>query len=244
MNEKKQWTNSQYQQYLKELEALQEEQYRAFNQKLIKTSYPILGIRMPLLTSFVKQIKKTEQDSFLSFCGTSYYEEVLIEGFIIALEKNQASLEKKLEKYLPLIDNWAICDSVASRLKQIKKDPKSFLPFIHQLLQSDHEYTVRFGFVLLLNYYVEEEYLPLIFQWCEAYQQDKYYIQMAIAWLLSECYFLAKEATLTFLTKHTLEAFIYRKSLAKIGESRRISKEEKAALKTLSKISSDKKKEG
>ena len=126
-----------------------------------------------------------------------------------------------------------MCDLTVSRIKQAKKEQEKYLPFVLSCLKSKKEFTVRFGFVFLLTYYMKEEYLPTIFSLIQKYQQEKYYVQMSIAWLLSYTYLVDKEKTLSFLKEGVLSSFTYQKTISKIRESRRVSEEEKESLKKL-----------
>ena len=120
-----------------------------------------------------------------------------------------------------------------SRIKKAKKEKEEYFPFVLSCLKSKKEFIVRFGFVFLLTYYMEEKYLPTIFSLVQKYQQEKYYVQMSIAWLLSYTYFIDKEKTLSFLKKGVLSSFTYQKTISKIRESRRVSEEEKEQLKKI-----------
>ena len=56
--------------------------------------------------------------SYLKNVENLYYEETMIEGLVIATSK--MSLKEKfyyLKKFIPKIDNWAICDTVCSSFK-------------------------------------------------------------------------------------------------------------------------------
>ena len=54
---------------------------------------------------------------------------------------------------------------------------------------------------------------------------------MAVAWLLSICYIKEKEATINYLKNSHLDDFTLRKTISKINDSYRVSKEEKEQLK-------------
>ena len=58
---------------------------------------------------------------------------------------------------------------------------------------------------------------------------------MSIAWLLSMCYIKYKEKTLKFLNEGNLDNWTYNKTIQKIIESSRVSKDEKYILKRLKK---------
>ena len=79
---------------------------------------------------------------------------------------------------------------------------------IQDFLNSPYEYTVRVGLVLLLNFYVEENHIPKILSLVDSLNREEYYINMAAAWLLAECYIKAKEITLPYLQQNRLSKFV------------------------------------
>ncbi len=226
------WNQKKYEDLLQQLKENAEESYRLFSLKIIPTNYQILGVRAPTLTKLFNQIKQTDIKSYLSVCQDQYYEEVLLEGFWIASLTDPQKQLALLSKFLLKIDNWAICDMMINRMKIVKKNKEFYLEAIERWLGAKEEFIKRFGFVLLLNYYVEEDYLTRIFHYCDHYVSNQYYVQMAVAWLLSYCYLLDKKKTLSYLEKSHLDLFTYHKTIDKIRESRRIGKEEKAFLKS------------
>ena len=158
MNLKKEiWTKEEYQNYIEYLKSKSEEEYKTFHQKLTPTKYEILGLRVPIQRKIAKEIGAGNIESFLSFCKSSYYEEVNIEGFVIASIKEEEIFEKYFDLFLLKIDNWAICDGFCNSLKIIEKKKEKYFKKIKKLLKSEHTYTVRVGLVLLLTYYGKEE---------------------------------------------------------------------------------------
>ena len=95
-----------------------------FQSKLINTKYKILGIKIKIIENFAKNNAK-ELENY-DFSNILYHEEVLAWGFIIAYS-DLCSQEKaqKLKKLLPFIDNWATCDSIIPRMKNLESE-KSF----------------------------------------------------------------------------------------------------------------------
>ena len=227
------WTKPAYRAWLKHLKELSDISYCQFSKRIIQTKYQILGVRTPALNQLVNQIKKTDIASFLKQVGHTYYEEVLIEGMVIASLKDPNEQVTYLQKYILKIDNWALCDMTINRMKLVKKHLPFYLTFIEDCLKEKTEFIKRFGFVLLLNYYMEESYLPLIFNWCDQYQANDYYVEMAIAWLLSYCYLVNKDQTVAYLKDGNLTPSICKKSIQKICESRRVSSAEKQDLKSV-----------
>ena len=149
------WDNKKYKEYIEYLKSISEESYKKFNSKIIFTNYEILGIRLPKLRRFAKEIFKTDYKEFLNQ-NITYYEEAMLYLLVIALIKDIDELMLYFPKALDLIDNWALCDSFCGSLKIVINNKEYFLKVIDKLLKSDKTYNVRVGLVLLLNYYVSE----------------------------------------------------------------------------------------
>lgn len=221
------WTKEKYQLFLEELENSKDLKYKEFNQKIVMTNLPMLGIRTPILRKKAKEISKTDYKSFLKLVTTNTYEEVFIEGLVISYIKEIEETLLYFDKFIKKIDNWAICDMVISSMKIVKTNKELFLEKIKAYLKDNHEYTVRVGIILLLDYYVEEKYLKDIFDLVDNIKREEYYIKMAISWLLSICLIKYKKETLSYLKRCSLDDFTYNKTLQKARESLRVSKEDK-----------------
>lgn len=206
------------------LKSISEESYKEFNSKIIFTNYEMLGIRLPKLRVLSKEIFKTDYKEFLNI-NITYYEEAMLYLLVIAFIKDIDELMLYFPKALDLIDNWALCDSFCGSLKIVINNKEYFLKVIDKLLKSDKTYDVRVGLVLLLNYYVSEEYLDLIFKYLDDINSDEYYINMAEAWLLCEIFVKYQSDGLKYLENNKLNSFTINKTISKIRDSYRVSKE-------------------
>lgn len=208
------------------LKSISEESYKEFNSKIIFTNYEMLGIRLPKLRVLSKEIFKTDYKEFLNI-NITYYEEAMLYLLVIAFIKDIDELMLYFPKALDLIDNWALCDSFCGSLKIVINNKEYFLKVIDKLLKSDKTYDVRVGLVLLLNYYVSEEYLDLIFKYLDDINSDEYYINMAEAWLLCEIFIKYQSDGLKYLENNKLNSFTINKTISKIRDSYRVSKDVK-----------------
>ena len=84
---------------------------------------------------------------------------------------------------------------------------------------------------MYLDYYLKEEYIDKILEQINNITSKDYYVQMAIAWLVSIAYIKQKEKTEKFLKNNKLDKFTQNKSISKICESYRITPEEKERVK-------------
>lgn len=231
MNLKKEnWCQEDYKEFLSYLKSLGEENYKEFSKKLTPTKYEILGIRVPLQRKIAKEIQKGNAKSFLKFCDSTYFEEINIEGFVIA-NLPPEEIEIYFDTYLEKIDNWATCDGFCNSMKNIKKEKEKYLEKIEKLLKESHPFKVRVGLVLLLSYYVEEKYIKEILTLVDKINREEYYINMAIAWLVAECFIKYPNVTMPYLKENHFSPFTQNKTISKIRDSYRVSKEIKEELK-------------
>lgn len=153
---------------------------------------------------------------------------------LIGLEKGDLeTIKKHIEEFIPKIDNWAVCDVFCGGLKITKKNKPEIWEFISKYLKSDKEFEVRFGVVMILSYYIDEEYLKRDFEIFNAIKLDKYYVQMAVAWAISVALVKFYEETVEYLKMADLDDFTYNKGIQKAIESYRITDEQKDILRKM-----------
>lgn len=229
------WTEKDYQDYLSYLETLRDEKNKIFFSKTCSTKYEILGIKVPLLRKIAKEISKTDISTFLSLTKYKYYEEVLIKGFIIANIKEEKLFSSTFTEYIKHIDCWGICDSFCNSLILPKLNPPKYFKLAKKLSLNKKEFTSRVGLCIILFHYVKEPYLEEIYRLIDEITSDKYYVNMACAWLLCELYIKDKDRALSYLKNNHLNSFTQNKAISKIRDSYRVTKEEKDYLNTLKK---------
>lgn len=209
-------------------------EYRIFSEKIIPdTHYKMLGVRVPVIRKIVKEAVNTGE--FISFLTENhvYYEEYFAHGLCLSAIKDETEFYKALNAFLPFIDNWAICDSVAASVKKQAKNRELLYKNVLTWLKSDKVYTVRFGIVCLMNYFIDDEYADEILKLITRIKTDEYYINMAIAWLLSVMLIKKYEKTLPLIESKTLAPFIHNKTIDKARDSFRIDEKIKIYLKSL-----------
>ena len=138
-----------------------------------------------------------------------------------------------IESFVPKIDNWAICDSFCNTLKFVNKNKEIMWEFIQSYLKSYNEFEIRFAVVIILNYYITEDYIDLVLKTLDNIKHDGYYVKMAVAWAISMCFIKFEEKTMAYLKDNSLDDFTYNKSLQKICESLRVDKNTKELIKSM-----------
>lgn len=216
--------------------ALKDENYRRFHAKLIP-DIPIdniIGVRTPVLRKYAKEVAKLpEANIFLESLPDIYYEENNLHGALLSLlyPKDIIAFMEQLERFLPYVDNWATCDMLSPKIF------KKHLPYVYERvqkwLQSDAVYTIRFGIVTLLGFYLDDAFEPEMLQLVANVRSEEYYVNMAVAWYFSMALVKQYDATLPYIQNRVLEPWTHNKSIQKAIESRRIPQETKAYLRGL-----------
>ena len=215
----------------KELLKLKDERFQKFQEKLCPGVNNIIGIKIPILRAYAKEINGNVD---ISTIGTKYYEEIILKGMLIGLEKKLDF--EQIENYVKLIDNWAVCDVFCAGLKQVKKHKEEMWQYIEKYLNSKKEYEVRFAVVIMLDFYIEEKYIEKVLERLRKIKHEGYYAKMAVAWAYSICFIKFYEKTkeeFKNINKKTLDKFIYNKALQKAIESYRINDEQKEELRKM-----------
>lgn len=232
------WNEKNYKEFIKLLASFGDEAYGRFNARIIPDIGLSYNVRMPVLKKIAKEIEKNEdREGFYNFVSVGMsYEEKLLQGILFGkIHFKSCSIAlTSIDYYILRINNWALCDSFASNIKAIvMKDKKLFFEKARQCLESNNMWSVRFGLVILNNYYTEKQYLSDIFDSLKKVKTEQYYVNMAVAWLISSCYMVDKESTKEFLSGKYLNEWCINKSIQKIVESLRVNAEDKADIKKL-----------
>lgn len=213
----------------KELLMLADTQYRDFHKKLIPNvpEARILGVRIPQLR---KLGKKLDKDDF----AWDYYEEVMLHGFYIGYKKLDFEARLTLlNEFIPRIDNWTVCDCAVSSMRFIEKARAPFLEYLQKYMDSEREYELRFAVVVLMDYYLTDEYIDMALAYLQSLRSDFYYVNMAVAWALSVAFVRYRDRVLPILEAKTISREVQNMTIGKIRDSLRVDKETKQYVKTL-----------
>ncbi len=225
--------------FLAQLQALQDEAYRDFHSRLLKSELPLIGIRTPLLRKIAKQIAKENGIAFLEHSPCRYYEERVLYGMVLcALKLPYAEFLPYCTHYIThLVENWALCDLFCGEVKKMPTLQKDdFFSYLQaHWLYSENPWEVRTALVLLLEVYLQEAYIDDVLRLIGTVRPNgAYYVEMAQAWLLSVAFVKFREKTLAFLLGDTRpERSVLQKTVQKCRDSYRISQEDKTMLSSL-----------
>ena len=211
-----------------------DEKYSEFQSKLVPNISPdtIIGVRTPDMRAVAKEFFGTDEaSSFLNELPHKYYEENLVHFFLIAGIKNFDECVREVERFLPFVDCWPVCDQ--SSPKVFKKEHEKLLPLIKKWISSEHVYTARFGIRMLMNEFLDADFMPEYLDLVAQKRGEDYYLKMMVAWYFATALAKQYDATLPIIESRRLAPWTHNKAIQKAVESFRVTDEHKAYLRTL-----------
>ena len=218
----------------KQLFSLQDKKYRDFQVKLIPSVDPetVIGVRTPELRKLAKLLGKDERiGEFLNDLPHRYFDENQLHAFIISEIKDYDACMGAVCRFLPHVDNWATCDQMSPKV--FKKHRPELLVRIREWLNAEHSYTVRFALGMLMQHFLDEDFVPDFLEMAASVRSDEYYINMMIAWYFATALAKQWDSTLPLIKERRLDLWTHSKTIQKAVESNRIGEEQKTLLRGL-----------
>ena len=217
-----------------ELLAMADNDYRAFMLPLIPNVSPdtVIGIRTPALRRYARALARTpDATAYLDCLPHRYFEENNLHAHLIEHIDDYDACVAALDAFLPYIDNWATCDSLSPPV--LARHPERLRYKIDEWLSSPHVYAIRFGIVMLMKHFLDENFSASDLATVATVKTEQYYLHMAVAWYFATALAKQYSAALPYLTGQRLDAKTHNKTIQKAVESYRITAEQKAYLRTL-----------
>ena len=161
----------------------------------------------------------------------TYYDENILHALLVAEIKDYDTCVKEVERFLPHVDNWAVCDIFSPKV--FKKNRDRLIKKIKEWTASDHPYTCRFGMEMLMMHFLDENFRPEYLEIPAAVHSEEYYVNMMIAWFYATALAKQWDAAVSYIEEKRLNPWTHNKTIQKARESYRITPEQKEYLKTL-----------
>ena len=235
---------------VKRLLAEQDLKYRDFHASLLPNidKKSIIGVRVPTMRKIAKEFASSatpvELNKFLDKLPHKYFEENQVHLFVVERIKDFDECVRRIEQFLPYIDNWAVCDGKSP--KALLKDESRFYAKICEWLKSTKPYTVRFGVNMLMAFFLDDRFDKNQLKLVAAIDEnlfddagraecptDRYYVQMVIAWYMATALAKQWDATFPYIKGRKLSPWIHNKTIQKACESYRITDAQKKILRGL-----------
>lgn len=214
-------------------------EYRDFNKRIVATDYEVLGVRMPDLRKFARQLAASAKAREYLEAGPlpkgrkSVYEDVMLYGLVLAAASRKMELNdvlKKLDTLIEHFDSWAHVDVIVSDFKIFARHRDEVFRHFLPLKTHAGEFHKRTFAIVLMDYFMTPEHIERTLEELAGMPQGQYYVDMAIAWVLSVALVKYYELTLPLLTTPVFSKFVHNKAIQKARESYRIPPEQKEFL--------------
>ena len=218
----------------KRLFAMQDSAYKEFNSGLIPNieKNDVIGVRIPRIRDYAKELyAMDEAKTFFDCLPHRYHEENLLHAFLIEKIKDFDSAVYETEKFLPYIDNWAVCDSFFSPV--FKKNPKKMLDCAYRWLGYTDEYILRYGIGVMMRMYLDDNFEERFLSDIAKIKSEYYYVNMMSAWYFATALAKQYDTAVVYFEKRILPEWVHKKAIQKAIESRRVTDDHKKYLKEL-----------
>ena len=190
---------------LEKLYSMQDENYALFQAKLTPNIPPekFIGVRVPECRRLAKTLsKESDISAFLDSLPHSYYDENILHALLISEIKDYYKCIYELERFLPYVDNWAVCDIISP--KPFKKHKNTLIVKIKEWSASNHTYTCRFGLRMLMSHFLDEDFKPEYLDIPASINSDEYYINMMKAWFFATALAKQWDASISYIQEKGL----------------------------------------
>ena len=204
-----------------------------FNSKLTPGKDRIIGVRVPVIRDIARQVVGDDWRQVLDGEPESFEEEML-RGVVIATAPVSAAERIRLtDDFLDYVDNWATCDIFCNSWRFRKEESEEVWHYFSSLIDSGEEYRMRVSLIARMSLFKDGEHCRLLLEDIAAHDHPGYYYRMGAAWAVSMVYVNHPEMTEELIRSGRMEVWTHNKSIQKIRESRRVSKEKKEELRAL-----------
>ena len=217
-----------------ELFKLQDKKYQKLQVNLVPNvdKEKIIGVRVPDIRKLAKKYKNDDSiNLFLKELPHKYYDENLLHGLIISEINDYNKCVEEVQKFLPHVDNWAVCDTMSPKIFAKHKD--KLMIEIKKWMRSSKVYTCRFGIRMLMNHFLKDEYKKEYLELPASIQTDEYYLKMMIAWFYATALAYRWDDAVKYLDEKKLDKWIHNKTIQKAIESYRITDSQKEYLRKI-----------
>ncbi len=218
----------------RQLDALAQgnESYAAFNKRIVNTKMPVIGVRVPDLRRLARRLAPDMSAAGISKLLTAKnksFDYVLLCGLLITHARldEQAAIDLT-KQYLPRVDSWAHIDVFIEKKRRFAGE--LWWDFALECLQSEAEFTVRYGVISLMTNFLDKAHIDQVFAALRNVKHDGYYVKMALAWLYATAAVHFLELTLAELENEHIDAWTRNKAYQKMRESRRFTPEEQRII--------------
>ena len=205
---------------------------KEFAESLIPGVKTLLGVKVPILRKMAKEISKNNPIEFLENNNFIYYELEMLQAMVIGYMK--LNIDEKLayaKSFIPLIHDWSVCDTFCQTFKDAKTYQEQVWELLMLFKDSKEEFEKRVVVCMMMNYFINDQYIDKVIDFIKANYLDEYYYKMGVAWCMQVIMMKYPTKGIEILENNYLDKWIHNKSISKMMDSFRINNDLKIELK-------------
>lgn len=206
----------------------------------------IIGVRIPVMRKMAKEIAAVNWKEYLDGALDDTFEEVMVQALVIGYARgNIEDILIYLDRFIPKIDNWSVCDTLCNTFKIAGRYQEEVWQFLMRYMdehgiirgrsceQRNREFELRFVAVIMMNHFLNDKYIDKVLYALNIMKNDGYYMKMGVAWAIATAYVSYSEKTMALMKENNLDDETFNMTIRKMQESYRISDSDKAVLKEM-----------
>ena len=149
----------------------------------------IMGLHVPDMKKVAKELARREDAAEIirgfereaaaetegEYGSRLAYEETVVWGLMInAMKVTWEERAEMLRKYVPVLDNWAVCDTFCCNAKW-KCNRMELWDFLQPFWKSCREFEVRFAVVMSMVHFLDDEWFPEVCRMIDGLDYGKIY---------------------------------------------------------------------
>lgn len=99
----------------------------------------------------------------------------MLHGLLISEVKDYEECIRLTDRFLPFVDNWAVCDIMSPKV--FARHKKELLAKIKTWSKSSHVYTCRFGIETLMSHYLDNDFKAEYLEIPASVRIEEYYVK-------------------------------------------------------------------
>ncbi len=214
-----------------ELMLLEDRKNAKRSSSITPNAKPVLGARLPDLRRLAKQIAKKDYRAFLEQCPDDFFEWQVLQAFVLGYAKDD--IETVLgyaDQFIPKIGDWCVNDSFCQSFQIARQNRAHVWEWLMRYADMQEEYPQRVVAVMLLSHFLVDTFIEDVLGVMDRLKCGAYYTKMGVAWCVATAYVKFPAETYAYLKENRLDDWTFNKSVQKMTESLRVSKEDKEML--------------
>lgn len=184
--------------------------------------YQYYGIPYPIMRDMAKSIIKSNPKTIFEELDPTIYEHLILYTMVLRGVKDISIGLTLFDRFLSFAKDWSTVDSLCQNFVVTKEHLEVVWNFLIPLLKVDNEFVQRVVAVMVLTYFINDQYIDRLFEVLDQLTHQGYYTKMGVAWAVATIASKYPSKVIDYLHKGSLDIWTHNKAIQKAKESFRV----------------------